>query len=393
MAVLSAVHSMSRCTTESKSSIINGEAFFCLNYKTLETMQFLKPHYKCIGLIFILVLSASRTFADLKDKLLSEKMVVVVNNFVKSLDAGQVREACVSFEDTIRFDWHYVPRTRKGLTLKNMNEGQRAKAFETVRLVMSANGYQKTLDIVDLENVLRVVEKRSSSDTYRDPENYSFMVFGKPDLKQPWGWRMEGHHISLQFTSVDGNITFTPGFMGSNPGKVLADVPQKGKRILKDEQDIAFQLLHSFSDVQRQKVILAEKAPWEILSSNNRSNLVVVKTEGLAMKDMTIVQKSLFQELIAVYLNRYHVTLKDQQMVKLTKSGLDGIHFAWMGNVDPEIKEGAGFYYRIQGPTILIEFDNTQNNANHIHTVVRDLTNDFGEDLLRLHYEKMHAKP
>jgi hypothetical protein len=118
-----------------------------------------------------------------------------------------------------------------------------------------------------------------------------------------------------------------------------------------------------------------------------------VKTEGMAMKEMTTAQKALFQELIAVYLNRYHVTLKDQQMVKLQKSGLDGIHFAWMGNVDPEIKEGAGFYYRIQGPTILIEFDNTQNNANHIHTVVRDLTNDFGEDLLRLHYEKMHPKP
>ncbi len=258
---------------------------------------------------------------------------------------------------------------------------------------MSANGYQKTLDIVDLENVLRVVEKRSSTDTYRDPENYSFMVFGTPDLIKPWGWRMEGHHVSLQFTSVNDIITFTPGFMGSNPGQVLADVPQKGKRILKDEQDIAFKLLHSFSDVQRQKVILNEKAPWEILSLNNRSNLVVVKTEGMAMKDMTASQKALFQELIAVYLNRYHVTLKDQQMVKLTKSGLDGIHFAWMGNMDPEIKEGAGFYYRIQGPTILIEFDNTQNNANHIHTVVRDLTNDFGEDLLRLHYEKMHPKP
>ncbi|MEO6686587.1 MAG: DUF3500 domain-containing protein [Dyadobacter sp.] len=356
-------------------------------------MKFFKPHYRLICLTFLLVLFLNHSFADRKDKLLSGKMVVVVNDFIKSLDAGQIKEACVSFEDTIRFDWHYVPRTRKGLTLKSMNEAQRVKAFDMVKLVMSANGYQKTLDIVDLENVLRVVEKRSSTDIYRDPENYSFMVFGTPDLVKPWGWRMEGHHVSLQFTSVNGEITFTPGFMGSNPGKVLADVPQKGKRILKDEQDIAFQLLHSFSDVQRQKVILSEKAPWEILSANNRSNLVVVKTEGMAMKDMTSPQKALFQELIAVYLNRYHVTLKDQQMVKLIKSGLDGIHFAWMGNMDPEIKEGAGFYYRIQGPTILIEFDNTQNNANHIHTVVRDLTNDFGEDLLRLHYEKMHPKP
>ena len=320
-------------------------------------------------------------------------MVVVVNDFVKSLDQKQVKEACTSFADSARFDWHYVPRTRKGLTLKNMNPMQREKAFAMVKLVMSASGYQKTLAIVDLENVLRVVEKRASNDTYRDPENYSFMVFGSPDLQKPWGWRMEGHHVSLQFTSADGAIAFTPGFMGSNPGKVLAEVPQKGKRILKDEQDVAFQLLHSFSDTQREKVILSAKAPWEILSSNNRSNMVVMKPEGIAMKDMTAAQKMLFQELVAVYLNRYHITLKDQQMVKLTKSGLDGIHFAWMGNMDPDIKEGAGYYYRIQGATILIEFDNTQNNANHIHTVVRDLTNDFGEDLLRLHYQKEHPKP
>lgn len=356
-------------------------------------MKFFSQNHRIFFLLFLLILSANQTLAESKDKVLSGKMVVVVNDFIKSLDAGQIKETCVSFEDTIRFDWHYVPRTRKGLALKNMTPAQRTKAFEMVKLVMSVNGYQKTLDIVDLENVLRVVEKRPSNDTYRDPENYSFMVFGKPDIKQPWGWRMEGHHVSLQFTSVNGVITFTPGFMGSNPGKVLADVPQKGKRILKDEQDIAFQLLRSFSDSQRKQVILSEKAPWEILSLNNRSNLVVVKTEGMAMKDMSAAQKVLFQELIGIYLNRYHVTLKDQQMVKLQNSGLDGIHFAWMGNVEPEIKEGAGYYYRIQGPTILIEFDNTQNNANHIHTVVRDLTNDFGEDLLRLHYEKMHPKP
>lgn len=155
-------------------------------------MKFSKPYYGLIHLIFFLVLSLNQSFADSRDKVLSEKMLAVVNDFVKSLDARQIKEACVSFEDTIRFDWHYVPRTRKGLTLKKMNEAQRGKAFEMVKLVMSANGYQKTLDIVDLENVLRVVEKRSSTDTYRDPENYSFMVFGTPDLIKPWvgEWRV-----------------------------------------------------------------------------------------------------------------------------------------------------------------------------------------------------------
>jgi hypothetical protein len=343
-------------------------------------------------MLLFLVVAFKPGRADQKDRPLFEKMTVSVQDFVRALDAGQKKAACLSFEDSARFDWHYVPRTRKGLTLHGMNAEQKAKAFGMVQVVLSAKGYQKIRDIADLENVLRVIENRPADDTYRDPENYSFIVYGTPDLKKPWGWRMEGHHISLQFTAAGGEMTFTPGFMGSNPGTVLADIPQKGKRILKEEQDIAFRLLHSFTAVQRRKVILNEKAPWEILSANKRSHLVSLKPEGISMKDMTPAQKSLFQELLAVYLDRYHVTLKDQQMVKLKKSGLDGIHFAWMGSVDPEIKEGAGFYYRIQGPTILIEFDNTQNNANHIHTVVRDLTNDFGEDLLRLHYERMHTE-
>ncbi|WP_254412008.1 DUF3500 domain-containing protein [Dyadobacter diqingensis] len=326
-----------------------------------------------------------------QDKLLVGKLSTAVQNFTGSLDATRKKEACVSFADSLRFDWNYVPRARKGLTLKNMNADQQAKAFEMVRIVLSAGGYQKTREIIDLENVLRVIENKSANDTYRDPENYAFLIFGKPGEKEPWGWRLEGHHISLHFTVAGDEITFTPGFFGSNPGIVLADVPQKGKRILKDEQDVAFELLHSFSAAQQKTIILSEKAPWEILSSNKRSKLVKLKPEGIAMKDMTPAQKKLFQKLIAVYLDRYHVTLKNQQMNKLKGTGLDGIHFAWMGKTDPEIKDGAGYYYRIQGPTILIELDNTQNNANHIHTVVRDLTNDFGEDLLRAHYEKMHA--
>jgi len=342
-----------------------------------------------LGLLFLLLFISKNINAQ--EKVLIADMTASVEDFIKSLDAGQKKSASATFADSLRFDWNYVPRARKGLTLKNMNESQRAKAFAMVKSILSVGGYQKIIAIVDLENVLRVIENKSSTDTYRDPENYSFLIFGIPGSKEPWGWRMEGHHISLHFTVAGESITFTPGFFGSNPGKILADVPQKGKRILKDEQDIAFELLHSFSPEQQKTIILSEKAPWEILTTNKRSNLITLKPEGIAMKDMSATQRALFLRLISVYLDRYHVTLKDQQMVKLKETGLDGIHFAWMGNREPEIKEGAGYYYRIQGPTILIELDNTQNNGNHIHTVVRDLTNDFGEDLLRLHYQKMHA--
>jgi hypothetical protein len=354
----------------------------------------MKAYWWFRKLFFLVIFLAIYDSGLLKaqDKSLATRLSTAVGNFTGSLDAAQKKEASVLFTDSLRFDWNYVPRERKGLSLKNMNMDQQEKAFAMVRVVLSAGGYQKTREIIDLENVLRVIENKSASDTYRDPTNYSFLIFGESGGKEPWGWRLEGHHISLHFTVAGDEITFTPGFLGSNPGTVLAEVPQKGKRILKEEQDLAFQLLHSFSAAQQRTLILSEKAPWEILSTNKRSHMIKLKPEGMAMKNMTTAQKTLFQKLIAVYLDRYHVTLKNQQMNKLKKTGLDGIHFAWMGNTDPEIKKGAGYYYRIQGPSILIELDNTQNDGNHIHTVVRDLTNDFGEDLLRTHYEKMHVK-
>jgi hypothetical protein len=325
---------------------------------------------------------------NIKDPALTKKMTEVVGNFLKTLTPDQKGEAIVEFADSARFDWHYIPRTRKGLTLKKMTAAQRIAAMEIIRVVMSADGYRKTEQIIDTENVLRVIESRPANDTYRDPENFAFLFYGSPGT-EPWAWRVEGHHLSLQFTCVNGQIAFTPGFMGSNPGKVLIDVPQKGRRILSAEQDLAFDLLHSMDKSQLEKVSLGAKAPNEIFTANSRK-ASLEKMQGLAMKDMTADQKNLFKKLITEYLQRYHITLKNQQWAELEKAGLDQIHFAWMGDDKPEIGTGHGHYYRIHGPTILIEFDNTQNGGNHIHSVVRDLNNDFGEDLLQAHYAKGH---
>jgi hypothetical protein len=323
-----------------------------------------------------------------KDTALSKKMSEVVGAFLKTLSADQKKVAQVSFKDSARYDWHYIPRERKGLSMKNMSQEQRTAAMTLVKTMMSAEGYLKAEQIIDLENVLRVTENRPPNDTYRDPENFSFMVFGEPG-DMPWGWRMEGHHISLHFSAVDGQIRFTPGFMGSNPGTVLAEVPQKGRRILKEEEDLGFELLHAMSSTQLEKVLLQTKAPNEIFTTNTRK-ASLAKMEGLPMEEMTKEQVSLFKKLIGVYLQRYHVTLKNQQWAQLEKAGLGKIYFAWMGDQTSEIGKGKGHYYRIHGPGFLVEFDNTQNNGNHIHSVVRDLNNDFGEDLLKMHYEKAH---
>ncbi|GHB61929.1 DUF3500 domain-containing protein [Persicitalea jodogahamensis] len=324
---------------------------------------------------------------------LNPKMTNAVNSFLKTLDATQKAEVMHPLTDTIRYDWHFIPRERLGFNLKRMSEPQRKAAMNMVEVVMSDNGYAKIKDIIDLENVLRVLESRPPNDTRRDPENYAFLVFGDPAAKAPWGWRMEGHHISIHYTSVNGHISFTPSFLGSNPGHVLIEVPQKGKRVLGEEEDMGYELLNSLNAEQKRQVVLAEKSPYEIFSVNQRQVTGIERGnfEGIAMKDMTSAQKELFKKLISIYLDRYHVTLKNQQMKQLEKAGMDNLYFAWMGDTKLEMGKDKGHYYRIHGPTILIEFDNTQNDANHIHTVVRDLTDDFSEDLLKEHYAKSHS--
>ena len=311
-----------------------------------------------LGLAFIFFSSAFAkdpgSAKPLKDEVLAKKMSASAAAFLKTISAEQKKEAMIDFENLVRFDWHYIPRERKGLSLKKMKPEQRTAAMAMIRLMLSAEGYQKTEQIIDLENVLRVVESRPANDTYRDPENFSFSIFGDP-AKDPWGWRVEGHHLSLNFTSVRGEIAFTPGFFGSNPGTVLADVPQKGRRILQKEQDFAFELLNSLNASQLAKVSLNSVAPNEIFTTNTRK-ASLEKTEGLAMKDMTKEQKAIFEKLIKEYLGRYHVTLKNQQWSQLEKEGLDKIHFAWMGDSKPDNRSWswallpyprANFAYRI----------------------------------------------
>lgn len=329
---------------------------------------------------------------------LNPKMTMAVSAFLKTLNAEQKAEVMHPLADTLRFNWHFIPRERLGFNLKRMSEPQRKAAMNMVEVVMSDKGFKKVKDIMDLESVLRVLESRPPNDTRRDPENYAFLVFGDPSsgspaAKDPWGWRMEGHHISIHYTSVDGHVSFTPSFLGSNPGHVLIDVPQKGERVLGEEEDMGYELLNSLDADQKNRVVLAAKSPSEIFSVNQRqvTGIEKGKFEGLAMKDMTAAQQKIFKNLIALYLDRYHVTLKNQQMKQLEKAGMDKLYFAWMGDTKLEMGKGKGHYYRIHGPTILIEFDNTQNDANHIHTVVRDLTDDFSEDLLKEHYAKSHS--
>jgi hypothetical protein len=342
-------------------------------------------------------------------KRVKDEMLDAVTAFMTKLTPEQKKQATYPLNDEERFNWHYVPRERKGLPLKQMTKEQQSAAMAMLKTALSQQGYDKVTSIMDNENVLRVIDNRPPNDTYRDPENYSFTIFGDPGDKNPWSWRIEGHHLSLHFLSQTGKvIAQTPTFFGTNPAVLafdssmadkrmqnprIVDLPQKGRQIMRQETDKAFALLKSLNQDQLKQAIVNAVAYPEIMTSNKRK-ASMERMDGVKMADMKPEQRALFMDLLQVYLKNYHVTLAKQQLDKLQKTGMDELRFAWAGDLTPELGDGKGWYYRIHGPTILIEYDNTQTNANHIHTVVRDLTNDFGEDLLQEHYKNVtHSKP
>jgi hypothetical protein len=342
-----------------------------------------------------------------------DEMADASQKFLATLSPEQRKQATYPFDDAERFNWHYVPRERKGLPMKQMTPEQRQAALALLKTGLSDQGYEKAASIMDMENVLRVIDNRPPNDTYRDPENYSFTIFGDPSSQDPWSWRIEGHHLSLHFLSTSATagkgrvLSPTPTFFGSNPALLqydpnmadkrmsdprVKDLPQKGRQIMKQETEQAFSFLQTLNEGQRKQAVIATVAYPEIVTSNKRT-ASLERMDGLTYADMTADQRKMFLGLLHTYLKNYRITLANQQMEKLEKAGLDNLRFAWAGDLTPELGEGKGWYYRIHGPTILIEYDNTQTNANHVHTVVRDLTNDFGDDILRQHYESSkHGK-
>jgi hypothetical protein len=307
------------------------------------------------------------------------------NAFLNLLDAPQKAKATYVLDDPERVNWHFIPRDRNGLPLKSMTQVQRDGALALLKVSLSEKGYGKAKSIMANEDVLRQVEGRPVGDTHRDPLNYYFTIFGTPSKDKPWGWKFEGHHLAINFTFNEMKmVSSTPNFWGANPGTVL-DGPEKGRQLLKMETALGFELVNSLTDDQKKIGIIADTAPAEIITGNNRT-ADALKPVGLPYSGMNPSQQKLLGQLLDLYVQNYELGFSAKFMEKITKAGINNLSFAWAGSLKP----GVPNYYRIQGPTLLIEYDNTQNNANHVHTVVRDLTNDFGDDILREHYQKEH---
>lgn len=315
-----------------------------------------------------------------------EKLVTAAQHFLSLLDDAQQQAATYSLDDEERYNWHYTPRERQGVPLKNMSEAQQAAALQLMKVCLSEAGYETVQNIRELENVLRTVENRPPNDTRRDPINYSFTIFGEPGAGQAWGWRVEGHHLSLNYTAIDNRIvSATPTFLGANPGKVPAG-PKQGWRVLEPEEDLGRALVTLLDEEQLSTALVAEEAYPEIVTGNERY-AKISEPEGLPYADMTSAQQDKVVQLLDLYYNVHRAEVAEAALAPI-KGNLADVYFAWAGG----LAVGDPHYYRLHGPTFVIEYDNTQNNANHIHTIVRDLQNDWGEDMLKAHYESAHQR-
>jgi hypothetical protein len=258
----------------------------------------------------------------------------------------------------------------------------RAATHELLKAGLSTVGYAKAVNIIRLEEVLRQLETFGFS---RDPENYYVTIFGAPATAEPWGWRLEGHHLSLNFTLVPGKpVAVTPAFMGANPATVPSG-PLQGLRALKDEQDLGLALVQSLDPSLQPRLVIAPGSLGDIVSGPGRRESLKAPA-GIPVGEMGPEQRALAMRLIETYARNMRAEIVETELRAINEAGLESIHFAWAGPIDP----ARPHYYRLHGPTVLIEYDNSQNNANHIHSVWHDPRNAFGADLLRAHYVTGH---
>ena len=316
------------------------------------------------------------------------QMSAAARKFFDSLTTEQKARATFEYMDSERMYWYYPPINRHGLALRDMDANQRELAFALLASGLTQRSYEQARQIIEHEDVLGPLEKEMGMITFvRDIELYYFTIFGEPGSKEPWGWRCEGHHVSLHFSVWGDNvISVTPFFLGANPAEVRKG-PKQGLRILGDREDLAFQLMESLDAGQQGKATIYDEAPLDILTYNSTKVSFPFRAEGLPAASMSGAQKETLLNLVALYVGQVRTDLAEQKLAAIREEGLDHFHLAWAGPVsknDPH-------YYRIHGGNFVVEFDNRQDGANHIHSVWRDVENDFAADVLREHLRLFHV--
>lgn len=341
--------------------------------RALQLLSFLAGTAAIVAVAFV-----GGSTADLSPA--AAEMAKAADAFFETLAPEQRAKALFEFGDALRHDWHFIPRARKGLPLKEMDEKQRAAAHALLRTGLSESGYKKSTDIISLESILKEIEGPNGR-MVRDPELYYVQIFGKPGAAA-WGWRFEGHHLSLNFTIVNGKfIAGGPAFMGANPGEVKSG-PQKGLRVLGADEDLGRELGKSLDAEQTKLAVLPGNAPADVLFVPGKTP-GPLEPKGIAWAQLKAPQQALLWKLVEVYANRLRGDLAARDLAAIQKETLV---FAWAGGLE----RGDGHYYRIQGPHFTIEYDNTQNNGNHPHSVWHDHNDNLGAKTLKEHYKQDH---
>jgi len=312
----------------------------------------------------------------------STTMETAAKNFLNSLNPEQRAKATYKFDDDQRFDWHFIPKPRKGLPLREMTSYQSKLAHGLLAAGLSQRGYIKAVTIMSLEDVLKTMEKDNGEK--RNPDGYFFTVFGEPTSNGVWGFRVEGHHVSQNYTVVAGKVVDSPSFFGSNPAEIK-DGPRKGTRVLAAEEDLARELVSSLDGEQKKVAVVDKTAYKDIFTMASRKAALEGQPYGLDAAKLSSKQFAMLMSLLGEYANNVPEQMAQAREEQIKKVGKN-LHFAWAGSLD----RGGPHYYRVQSPTFLIEYDNTQNDANHIHSVWRDYNGDFGLDLLKAHYQTSH---
>ncbi|MEM7533728.1 MAG: DUF3500 domain-containing protein [Chloroflexota bacterium] len=360
---------------------------------------------------------------------LVQRMGEAASNFLASLSTDQRAKTILPMSDQeSRTEWHYTPTPRNGITFNDMDRNQQRLCQKLVATGLSRSGYVTASTIMGLETTLDRLEGWTTDTWWRDSHLYHLTIFDTPDGQKPWGWRFEGHHISLNYTIAGGRIVApTPTFFGSNP----ASSPlgrTSWLRPLGATEDLGRELVYALDEHQRHHAIVTNVAPPDLVSLNRPKVLegmlptrtegiedpptvaqqfaggehwmkvlgtkpthleavrYTTKPKGIAASEMTDAQQEIMLALIGEYLYRMPDELAEIEMKSIQARGIENMHFVWAGPTEPQQPH----YYRLQGPRFLIEHDNIQNDANHVHSVWRDPENDFGVDVLAHHYEHSH---
>lgn len=309
-------------------------------------------------------------------------MAESANRFLNALTPEQRAKAVMRFEDEERLNWHFVPRERRGLPLREMSPTQKHLAAGLLAAGLSQQGYIKATTVMSLEEVLKILENDSGE--RRNPEKYYFSIFGSPGPTGVWGYRIEGHHLSQNYTVVNGKAAGAPSFFGANPAEVR-EGPRQGLRALAAEEDLGRVVLESLDAEQRKVAVVDQRAYRDILTGASRKAALKGQPSGLSAERMNARQFDLLRALVEEYARNMPEPLARAREEQFRKAGRN-VYFAWAGGA----RRGEPHYYRVQTPAFLIEYDDTQNDANHIHSVWRDFEGDFGLDLLERHYQASH---